>query len=176
MGMDIQGVLMEGMQFHWVGAVAPGTVGGRRAHPPKAEKNLGLKINIKERKKAIRSALGASVEQKKMLVFDNKLEGLKKVKDVKKTLESKNLLNETKVIRSGKGKLRGRKYKTKQGVLFVVSKTCDLSKSAQGLLGVDVVNVNSLNVKDLVKGHDGIRNALWTEAAVKKVAEDKLFE
>ena len=36
----------RGMQFGYVGAHAPGTVGGRRAHPPKAEKRWNKKINI----------------------------------------------------------------------------------------------------------------------------------
>ena len=46
----------RGSRFNWVGAFAPGTVSGRRAHPPKAEKIWEVKINKKERKKAIRSA------------------------------------------------------------------------------------------------------------------------
>ena len=53
----------RGRRFFWVGAFAPGTVGGRRAHPPKAEKVWEQKINKKERRKAIRSALSAVVEK-----------------------------------------------------------------------------------------------------------------
>ena len=49
----------NGTRFNWVGAFAPGTVKGRRAHPYKAEKNWSLKINTQERHKAIRSALAA---------------------------------------------------------------------------------------------------------------------
>ena len=44
----------RGTRMNWVGAFAPNTVGGRRAHPPKAEKCLQKKINKKERKTAIR--------------------------------------------------------------------------------------------------------------------------
>ena len=44
----------RGIQFYWVGAFAPHTVGGRRAHPPKARKNWVQKINKKERRAAIR--------------------------------------------------------------------------------------------------------------------------
>src|SRR3990167_9141309 len=98
-------MLRRGRQFHWVGAVAPGTVGGRRAHGPNFEKDFSQK----------------------------------KTKKVVITLENSSLKNElekvTKTVRSGKGKMRGRKYKTKKGLLFVVSKTCDLSKSARSLLG-----------------------------------------
>ena len=39
----------RGTRLNYTGAVAPQTVGGRRAHPPKAEKILALKINKKER-------------------------------------------------------------------------------------------------------------------------------
>ena len=46
----------RGTRFNWAGAIAPGTVGGRRAHPPKADKVWSQKINKKERRKAIRSA------------------------------------------------------------------------------------------------------------------------
>ena len=53
----------RGTQFMWVGALAPGTVGGRKAHPPKASKIWNLKINKKERAKAIRSALGGSAKE-----------------------------------------------------------------------------------------------------------------
>ena len=52
----------RGTRFNWVGAVAPGTVSGRRAHPPKAEKEFGRKINKKEKRKAIRSAMAASMD------------------------------------------------------------------------------------------------------------------
>ena len=51
----------RGMRMSWVGAFAPNTVGGRRAHPPKAEKILWKKINKKERRKAIRSAISATM-------------------------------------------------------------------------------------------------------------------
>ena len=48
-------LLARGEQFYWVGAESPNTVGGRRAHPPKAEKDFTEEINKKERRKAIRS-------------------------------------------------------------------------------------------------------------------------
>ena len=53
----------RGTQFNWQGALVPNTVGGRRAHPPKAEKNWQEKINKKERRKAIRSAMAATVNK-----------------------------------------------------------------------------------------------------------------
>ncbi len=54
-------LLRRGSQFYWVAAFAPGTVGGRRAHPPKVEKIWAEKINDKERRKAIRSAIASTL-------------------------------------------------------------------------------------------------------------------
>src|SRR3989344_7299698 len=84
----------RGRQFGWVGAFAPGTVGGRRAHPPKSEKEMSLKINKKERRKAIRSAIAATVSKDHVsvrhilpkdypLVMERNIESLKKTKEVR---------------------------------------------------------------------------------------------
>ena len=83
----------RGTQFGWVGAFAPGTVGGRRAHPPKKSKIWDLKINIKERRKATRSALAAVVNESEVkkrghlfkelpTVVDSKIENYNKTKQV----------------------------------------------------------------------------------------------
>src|SRR3989338_2136843 len=53
----------RGTRMNWVGAFAPGTVGGRKAHPPKTEKIWWKKINEKERLKAIRSAIAATASK-----------------------------------------------------------------------------------------------------------------
>src|SRR3989338_11252474 len=53
----------RGTRLNWVGAFAPGTVGGRRAHPPKTSKIWAKKINEKERRKAIRSAIAATASK-----------------------------------------------------------------------------------------------------------------
>ena len=50
-------------------ALAPCVVGGRRAHPPKADKIWAKKINTNERLKAIRSALSATVQKECPLVM-----------------------------------------------------------------------------------------------------------
>ena len=81
----------SGTQFNWTGAFAPGTVGGRRAHPPKAEENITKKINKKENRKAIRSAISASIKSELVeknhkipteypFIAETKFETLKKTK------------------------------------------------------------------------------------------------
>ena len=53
-------IVRRGTRFIWIGAIVSGTRGGRRAHPPKAEKIWNQKINKKERLKAIRSSIAAT--------------------------------------------------------------------------------------------------------------------
>ena len=48
-------------------ALAPCVVGGRRAHPPKVERNWTEKINKKERIRSINSALAATTSKKIVL-------------------------------------------------------------------------------------------------------------
>ena len=182
----------NGTRMNWVGAFAPGTVGGRKAHPPKAEKILKKLMNDKERKKAIRSALSACFDKKLVkengyiapenypFLIDNGFESLEKTKDVKIALESIGLKDELKrtsirKIRAGKGKLRGRKYKTKKGPLFVVSKDCKLSRSSSNILGVEIVTIKNINCKLLAPGKNPGRLTLFSENSIKQLKENKLF-
>jgi len=180
----------RGRQFGWIGAFAPGTVGGRKAHPPKSEKKWWEFINKKERKKAIRSAIAATAIPELVksrghkfynvpLVIESKFEELNKTKDVKKVLISLGLKEElerikTKKIRAGKGKTRGRKYKIKKGPLLVVSKQCALGKSSN-IQGIDVCIVNNLNAELLAPGTHIGRLTIYTEDAIKKLEREKLF-
>ena len=43
----------RGTRMHWVGTFSPQTVGGRRSHPPKADKIFEKDINKKENRKAL---------------------------------------------------------------------------------------------------------------------------
>jgi large subunit ribosomal protein L4e len=181
----------RGTQFGWEAAFAPGTRGGRRAHPPKANKILEEKINRKERRKAIRSALSASILREYVqkrhkipenipLIVENKIEGLTKTKEVKNLLINLNLSAEldrisAKKIRTGKGKNRGRRYKLKCGPLLVVNDECSLEKSGRNLQGVEVSKVSSLNVKKLAPGCIPGRLIVWSESALEKLRENKLY-
>ncbi|MFH1439886.1 MAG: 50S ribosomal protein L4 [Candidatus Woesearchaeota archaeon] len=182
----------RGERFNWVGAVAPGTVGGRRAHPPKSSKIWAIKINKKERKKAIRSALAAvlvpqivterghKIPNHYPFIIENKIEDVEKTIDIKNILDKLGFKEElqrasVKKIRAGKGKLRGRKYKKRKGPLLVVSKHCKLSKAAENLPGVEVVDVKYLNAELLAPGSNMGRLTLFTEAAIDRLDKEKLF-
>jgi len=68
-------------------------------------------------------------------------------------------------VRSGKGKLRGRKYKKNLGLLLVVGEKERLKTNL-----IDVKNVKELNVTDLANGGVG-RLTMYTESAISEIGE-----
>ncbi|MBI2667564.1 50S ribosomal protein L4 [Candidatus Woesearchaeota archaeon] len=181
----------RGIQFGWVGAEAPGTVGGRRAHPPKAEKIWDKKINLNERKKAIRSAISSTINKDLIknrghlfdnvpIIIENKFEDLSKTKDILLVMKNIGLNLEldrinTKKVRPGKGKNRGRKYRTKKGPLIVLSNKCKLEKAASNLQGVDIINIKNLNAELLAPGTNAGRLVIWTQNSIERLSKESLF-
>jgi large subunit ribosomal protein L4e len=183
-----------GSRFQRTGANVPQAVGGRQAHPPRVEKIFEEKINKKERKKAIRSALNATtikaivegrghrVSKVKELpiIITNDIEKIKKTAEVEKLLDTLGLGEELervseKKVRAGRGKRRGRVYKKKVGPLFIVSKKCELSKSAKNIAGADVSLVKDINTELLAPGTKPGRLTIWSEDAIKLLGEKNLF-
>lgn len=182
----------RGTRFYHVGATAPQTVGGREAHPPKADKNWEQKINVKEKRKAIRAALAATMDASLVeerghklpegfpFILDSSFENIQKTKDVVNALEKLGFTDELiraqqTTLRAGAGKRRGRKTKTKKSFLFVVSKDCPLLKSALNIMGADVVPANSLNAELLAPGTHSGRLTLFTDGALDVLTQYKLF-
>lgn len=171
------------------GSFAPGTVGGRRAHPPKAAKSWHQKINKKERNKAMRAAL-ASTTLKELVskrghkfkpqltlpvILENKFEDLNSSKEVVKVFQKLGIqqdlerAREGTRVRAGRGKLRGRKYRVPKSALIIVSKLGEIEKGLRNLLGVDFATPKSLNVELLAPGSMPGRLTLFTESAFQEV-------
>lgn len=182
----------RGTRFNWVGAFAPGTVGGRRAHPPKSEKIFYKKINTKERLKAIKSAIAATmvpelvserghkVPQEFPFIVDGKFENLDKTKSVVEVLikfgfDKELERGKLKKVRAGKGKSRGRRYKKKKSILIVTSKDSAVAKTARNIPGIDVVDVKNLNAETLAPGAKAGRLTLWTKEAIELMEKENLF-
>jgi len=182
----------NGTRMNWVGAEVASTVGGREAHPPRTEKVWSQKINLKEKRKAIRSAIAATIDKSLLkarghrlpegfpFVLDSKVENLDSTKVVSDAFSKLGFDSEldragTVKIRAGKGKMRGRRTKTRCGPLVVVSKVCPLKKAARNLPGVQVVMVDKLNAELLAPGAVPGRLTLWTEAALERLGKEELF-
>ncbi len=181
----------RGRRMNWTGAFAPGTVGGRRAHPPKASKNWAHKLNIKERRKSIRSALAATLQKELValkhrvpeqypVVLNSSFENIERTIDVRKALIAIGLGDELertegRKVRAGRGKMRGRKYKSKKGPLLVVGGDCKLLKSGQNIPGVDVATIKDLNVLHLAPGAEPGRLVYFTQQALEQMEKKGLF-
>ena len=170
----------RGMQMGWTGATAPNTVGGRRSHPPLVEKIWEDKLNKKEKTKAIRSTLSGLVQNKKLVVAVQDLEAIAKTKDAKNVLEKIGFANELKrtkeeKLRSGKGKIRGRKKIEKRGVLIIVAETCKITMAARNMPGCDIANVNALNPALIAARNGDLRQVIFTENALNKMEKEKLY-
>ncbi|MBR9702789.1 50S ribosomal protein L4 [Candidatus Woesearchaeota archaeon] len=182
----------RGTRFNWVGAFAPQTVGGRRSHPAKASKAWTQKINTKERLKAIRSALGATMQKIIVetrghkipdnfpFILSNDVEKLGKTKDVKAFMTTIGLGKELErsaitKIRAGIGKMRGRKTKSKTSALFVTTNDCPLLQTTRNLPGVDAVTVEKLNTQLLAPGTAPGRLTLYTQGAIETLGKKKLY-
>ncbi len=182
----------RGTRLNWVAALAPGTVGGRRAHPPKSEKIWEQKINKKERRLAIRSAISATVNKDIVsrrghmipenypFIADDSVESIQKTKDAKIMIkglgfEADLARAENRKVKAGRAKTRGRKYQSAKSLLIVVSGDCNLKKAASNIPGVEIINVSDLNAKILAPGSVPGRATLFTRSAVEKMAKDNLF-
>jgi large subunit ribosomal protein L4e len=174
-------------------AFAPGTVGGRQAHPPKAETKIVKRIPKKEARLALLSAIAATasketvaqrghevedVPQFPMIVTDE-MEALTKTKEVEEALLNLgvmldiNRVKDSRNIRAGKGKHRGRKMKQAVGPLVVVAENHGITEAASNIPGLDVVTVKNLNTELLAPGTHMGRLTLWTSGAVEQL--DKLY-
>jgi large subunit ribosomal protein L4e len=167
----------------------PQAVGGRKAHPPKAEKEQGKGINDKERKLAVRSAIAATADPELVaerghrfdddlelpLVVSDEFEDLVKTKEVVSFLEAVGAdadierAEDGKSVRAGRGTSRGRKHSEPVSVLFVTSE--EPSKAARNLAGVDVATAANVSAEDLAPGTHAGRLTVWTESALAEVAD-----
>ena len=174
-------------------AFAPGTVGGRQAHPPRAQTRIVKEIPRKEKRLALQSAIAATASKETVagrgheiegvleipLIVADTLEQLTKTKEVESALTKLGLLadiyrvRDSVNVRAGKGKHRGRKMKHAVGPLIVVCEGKGFVKAASNILGVDIVTVNNLNPELLAPGTHPGRLTLWTNGAITKL--DKLY-
>lgn len=170
-------------------ALAPPTVGGRRAHPPEARRNWDEKINRQERQLAVRTALAATasrefvtkrghkLEEKTTLpvIIENGLENISKTSEVIEILTKCGLgLDLTRAqdgvhVRAGRGKMRGRRFKTPVSVLVVASKADKIRQGARNIVGVEVTTPKRLNAELLAPGGDPGRLTVFTESALKEL-------
>jgi large subunit ribosomal protein L4e len=168
----------------------PQAVKGRVAHPPKVEKVWVQKINRKERRKAIRSAIAATALKEWVAGRGHRIKGVKELPivvedEIQRINKTKKLIEflkrigleeelervKKKKVRAGKGKRRGRKYRRKVGPLIVVSKDEGIGKAAANIPGVEVCQVEDVCTECLAPGTQPARLVIWSASAFEKLKE-----
>lgn len=162
------------------------TVKGRLPHPPRSEKVIYRKINVKERKLALNTAIAFTGDAaavawrghktgklKFPVVVSDDVEALEKTAALEGFLEDIGLADEMKRVyggvkrRSGTARMRGRTTRKKVGPLIVVSNDRGVGKAVASIPGVEVVSVDSLSVLPLAPGGVAGRLTLWTSSAIE---------
>lgn len=174
------------------GAEVASTRGGRQAHPPIVEKGIYKKLNKKEKKLALCSAIAATASKELVESRGHKVEGIEsfpiivsddietvsKASEIVKILDSLKLTQdierlESRKSRSGKPSLRGRSKKVGKSILFVTKNSSNIRKAIGSLPGVEAKNINELSVLDLAPGSDPIRLTVYSKSAIEEIRKIK---
>lgn len=174
----------NGSNFTWVGATATYTRGGRRSHMPRPEEDQFNKINKKEYAIALKSALAGTANAKALEERFNikikntlplvvsadvlKLKTKEFIELLTKIYGSIDKIFKQKKVRAGRGKTRGRKYKTNSGLLFILSEKEDMEMS-----GITIKKVKDLTISDLAPNGVIGRIVIYTEEAIKELENKK---
>jgi large subunit ribosomal protein L4e len=163
--------------------------GGRMFAPTKTWRKWNRKINSTQKRYAVASALAASAVPALVmarghkvddvpeipLVLDTALESTKKTSAAKDILASVGALADvekaadSKQIRSGKGKMRNRRYTLRRGPLIVYKENDGVEQAFRNLAGVELCNVDRLNLLQLAPGGHMGRFCIWSQAAVDEL-------
>jgi len=167
-------------------AFAPGTVSGRMAFPPVTSKKLVKEINQKERRLALKAAIAATASDNMVrkrghkfdedrtlpLVVSNELENISKSSDAKRFLTSIGVWDDVLRVRRSKRVKAGSRVHA-VGPLVVVGEDKNARKALRNFEGLDVVRASDLSVEALAPGTHPGRLTIWSESAIKTIAERK---
>jgi large subunit ribosomal protein L4e len=166
--------------------------GGRMFAPTKIYRRWHRKINLHQKRFAVVSALAASslpallmsrghkVEKiaEVPLVVEDSIQSYDKTKQAVAFLKAVNAIddinrvNDSKQIRAGSGKARNRRYVHRRGPMLVLPDNKGV-RAFRNIFGLDIANVNALNLLHLAPGGHVGRFLVWTKAAFEQL--DKIF-
>ena len=167
--------------------------GGRMFAPTKTWRKWHVKVNQNQRRFAVVAALSASALPSLVLARGHRIEQIREVplvvssatESFTKTKEAVALLKALKAhadvvkvsnsrkLRAGKGKLRNRRHRQRRGPLVVYNEDKGIVKAFRNIPGVELVNVQRLNLLQLAPGGHIGRFIIWTEGAFQVL--DKVF-
>jgi len=163
--------------------------GGGMFAPTKTWRRWHRKVNTTQKRHATATAVAASAlpalvmarghrvseVQELPIVVDDSMSSLSKTKKAVDLLKGLGLeeelekVTDTKKIRSGRGNMRNRRYKMRKGPLVVYEEDNGLTRAFRAIPGVELANVNRLNLLQLAPGGTFGRLIVWTASAFKKL-------
>jgi len=164
--------------------------GGRMFAPTKTWRKWHRKINVTQKRYAVASCLAATAVPSLVTARGHRIENVPEiplvledaVEQTKKTAAAKEILAavgalddvekaaDSKKIRAGKGKSRNRRYVMRRGPLVIYNSAEDGIKLAfRNLPGVELCNVNCLNLLQLAPGGHMGRFCIWSQSAIAKL-------
>jgi len=161
--------------------------------PTKVWRRWHRKININQKRYAVVSALAASALPSLVLARGHRIEQVPEVplvlsdaaESITKTSKAVEVLKkigaypdvekskDSKAIRSGKGKMRNRRFTLRKGPLVIYANNNGIAKAFRNLPGVEVASVDSLKLLQLAPGGHLGRFCIWTKSAFEKL--DQIF-
>src|SRR6478672_9244608 len=162
---------------------------GRVAHPPESWKNIYKKINKKENRLGLCSAIAATARKELVvkrghkvenistfpLVVSNDIELVSKAKDLQNAFNMLGLKDELdrahrSKSRTGTARRRGRRKRAPKSILLVIGKENQTVMRLSGSLpGIDIKHVDSLSVLDLLSGSKPIRLTIFSQNAIEQL-------
>lgn len=162
---------------------------GRMFAPTKTWRRWHHRINRNQRRYATCAALAATALPSLVmarghriqkiaevpLVVDNTIEGLSKTKQAVKLLKTLKAYSDVEKskrsvkVRSGKGKMRNRRYTQKKGPLIIYSEDSGIRRGFRNIPGVELLNVDRLNLLRLAPGGHMGRFCIWSRGAFEKL-------
>lgn len=165
--------------------------GGGMAHPLKIWRRWHRKVNVKEKRAAVCTALAAcslpplvmarghrvdEVSEFPLVVSDG-IESITKTKAAVETLKKLGCAEElqkvidSKRVRAGPGKARNRRYKMRRGPMVIYKEDNGIVRAMRNIPGVETADVSKLNLMKLAPSGVLGRFCIWTESAFKYLGE-----
>ncbi|PHT70611.1 60S ribosomal protein L4 [Capsicum annuum] len=164
--------------------------GGRMFAPTKIWRRWHRKIPVNQKRFAVASAIAASAVPSLVLARGHRIEGVPElplvvsdsVEGIEKTSNAIKALKQvgaypdavkakdSHAIRTGKGKMRNRRYISRKGPLIVYgNEGAKLVKAFRNIPGVGICHVDRLNLLKLAPGGHVGRFIIWTKSAYEKL-------
>jgi len=158
--------------------------------PTKTWRRWHRKVNVNQKRYALVSALAASavpalvqarghridkVSEVPLVVSNDAVKGLSKTSAAVKLLKTLNAYDDvervkfSRKLRAGKGKARNRRFVQRRGPLVIYEHKTELVRAFRNIPGVELANVNRLNLLQLAPGGHLGRFIIWTQDAFQKL-------